>query len=92
MKLIESEEAVKRIASVARLAKSDPQKELLGRCIYIIEHCPVVDAEPIRNFRWENSLDGKPFCTGCGRAFRFSNGVPKYCPECGARMNENRKE
>ena len=42
MRTIDADEAVKKIASLARLARSDQQKALLERCIYIIEHCPTV--------------------------------------------------
>ena len=41
---IEHDDLVRRISSVARLAKSDAQKALLGRVIYITEHAPAVDA------------------------------------------------
>ena len=40
MRPIDADEAITKIASLARLARSDQQKALLGRCIYIIEHCP----------------------------------------------------
>ena len=42
MRSIDADEAITRIASLARLARSDQQKALIGRCIYIIEHCPTV--------------------------------------------------
>ena len=42
MRTIDADNAITKIASLARLARSDQQKALLGRCIYIIEHCPTV--------------------------------------------------
>ena len=42
MRTIDADEAIKKIASLARLARSDQQKALLGLCIYIIEHCQTV--------------------------------------------------
>lgn len=42
MRTIDADEAITKIASLARLARSDQQKALLGRCIYIIEHCQTV--------------------------------------------------
>lgn len=41
---IKRDDLVRLISSVARLAKSDAQKALLGRVIYITEHVPAVDA------------------------------------------------
>lgn len=42
MRLIDADEAITKIASLVRLARSDQQKALIGRCIYIIEHCKTV--------------------------------------------------
>lgn len=47
MMMIDAEDAVRRIMTLEKLARSDAQKALLGRCIYIIERCPVADAEPV---------------------------------------------
>lgn len=68
MRLIDADEAVKRIASVARIAKSDKQQALIGRCIYIIENCPTVDSEHVRNRRMSKEFicptNGEP-CSEC---------------------------
>ena len=42
LRTIHADEAITKIASLARLARSDQQKALLGRCIYIIERCQTV--------------------------------------------------
>lgn len=42
MRAIDADEAMIKIVSLVRLARSDQQKALLGRCIYIIEHCKTV--------------------------------------------------
>ena len=42
MRAIDADDAIRKIASLARLARSDQQKALLGRCIYIIENCKTV--------------------------------------------------
>ena len=47
MRLINADEAEKKIATLARIARSDQQKALLGRCMYIVEHCQTVDAVPV---------------------------------------------
>lgn len=47
MRLIDADESEKKIATLARIARSDQQKALLGRCMYIVEHCQTVDAVPV---------------------------------------------
>ena len=49
MRTIDADEAITKIASLARLARSDQQKALLGRCIYIIEHCSTVSENTHEN-------------------------------------------
>lgn len=40
MRAIDCGELEKRISSLARLARSDAQKSLLGRVLYIVENMP----------------------------------------------------
>ena len=49
MRPIDADEAIRKIASIVRLARSDQQKALLGRCIYIIENCKTVDENTHEN-------------------------------------------
>lgn len=42
--LIDREELINRIASMENIARSDKQKALVGRAIYIAEHMPTVDS------------------------------------------------
>lgn len=98
MRLIDADEAAKNIGSLARLARSDPQKALLGRCIYIIEHRKTVDAEPVRHAVWRRKDKEQAFfgveweCTNChdtitlnGILTPIGNGF-RFCPYCGAKM------
>ena len=98
MRLIDADEAETKIASLARLARSDKQKALLGRCIYIIEHCHTVEAEPVRHGRWEIVIvsTSNPYeseieekCSICGRCVQRYGAQPQdnYCPYCGAKMD-----
>lgn len=63
-------------------------------CTFVIEieNEETVEAEPVRHEMWLKSLNGNPFCSGCSTEFKFTDGVPKRCPECGARMDKKRKE
>ena len=55
-----------------------------------IEEQPTVDAEPVRHGEW-NFDYGNPICSLCGEEpYRKSNrDMPKYCPNCGAKMEES---
>lgn len=97
MSVIDKDEAVRRIAGIARIARSDSQKALLGRCMYIIEHCPTVDAEPVRHGMWELVIANiyNPYeseieekCSNCGRCVQRygTQAQDNYCPNCGAKM------
>lgn len=94
MSVIDKDEAVRRIAGIARLARSDKQKALLGRCMYIIEHCPTVDAEPVRHAKWEYKCyptiwygPGEPPEWVCSECQDRAYDTYDYCPNCGARMD-----
>lgn len=66
----------------------------------IIDMMPTVDAVPVRNGKWlygesESGHDGY-YCSQCGEHIRWRYGEENidfirsynYCPNCGARMDE----
>lgn len=55
------------------------------------ENLPAADVAPVAHGRWEN---GNPICPVCGKdkfgdldADVWSDWRPKFCPNCGARMD-----
>ena len=49
---------------------------------------PVADVAPVWHGRWDDSYDGiTPYCTVCGCSHRLMVRTPKYCPNCGAKMD-----
>ena len=61
----------------------------------IITDFPTADVEPVRHGRWEN---GNPICPVCGGdkfkdldADIWSDWKPAFCPNCGAKMDEEVK-
>lgn len=61
-----------------------------------ISNFPAADVAPVRHGRWE---DGDPICPVCGEdkfkdldADIWSDWKPSFCPNCGAKMNGERKE
>lgn len=83
MRMIDADEAAKKIATLARIARSDQQKALLGRCMYIVEHCQTVDAVPVvkcKDCKWYDSV-----FFGCTKS-RFSPDPDFFCA-CGAKLD-----
>lgn len=59
--------------------------------IVIACQIPTVDAVPVRHGKWENSRPDAPmfgfyYCSLCGR--KRTSPQDRYCPNCGARMEE----
>ena len=49
---------------------------------------PSADVAPVRHGRWDDSYDGiTPYCTVCGCSHRLMVRTPRYCPNCGAKMD-----
>jgi hypothetical protein len=60
--------------------------------VQVIAHQPTIDAEPVRHGKWVfnpsdalEAMFAKPKCSECG--FESADGG-NYCPNCGARMDE----
>lgn len=57
-----------------------------------LDRVPVVDAVPVRHGKWRH-YERMLTCSECGTVFYddimeyFGEEVPRYCPECGARMD-----
>ena len=69
----------------------------------IIKRMPTVDAVPVRHGKWVyrkfevNGLEyeGKCYCSACGTDALTDHGfeyMTRFCPNCGARMDAERKE
>ena len=66
-------------------------REVLGDINFAIDIQPTIDAVPVVHAHWI----GKPLagystvkCSACGSVFVENNGKWKYCPDCGAKMDE----
>ena len=61
-----------------------------------IDKAPTIEAEPVRHGKWANDAVGVLHCSECntqapwkyGRDFIDYRWESNYCPECGARMDE----
>ena len=70
---IDCGELEKRISSLARLARSDAQKSLLGRVLYIVENMPTLTPpnEPLtcRGCMYLPDCPSGIHCYGCARLY-----------------------
>lgn len=72
--------------------------DTLCECISILEDAPIVDAEPVRHGQWiqPTVIDGRafniPHCSVCNEVPCGVDEHTKYCPNCGAKMDGERKE
>lgn len=63
----------------------------------VIDESPTVDAQPVRHGTWRH-YERMLTCSECGTVFDddimeyFGEEVPKYCPECGAKMDAGETE
>lgn len=61
-----------------------------------LNHAPTVDAVPVRHGKWENDGIGVLRCSECNEQAPWKYGMDyidyrwkaNYCPNCGARMDE----
>ena len=68
------------------------------KAIRVVEKAPTIDAEPVKHGKfigteYDGYADGNPVyyewkCSECGCIFEDDEPTYKYCPNCGARMDE----
>lgn len=93
MRLIDADALLKELKKSCEYhAENSREFSLLQRDIIIVQEQPTIDAVPIRHGKWVfNPIDAfeamfaKPKCSECG--FESADGG-NYCPNCGARMDE----
>lgn len=104
MELLDYQKVQAEIALIAkRLAKSDAQKAIVGRILFMIDNLPAIEAEPLRRGRWiecdykhmeHGMIETEPkaglCCSECRSGFHKKKMTYKqYCPHCGAKMEWN---
>ena len=60
--------------------------------LYILEDIPTADVEEVRHGKWTKSSPCNRFmnCSSCG--FGQNHTTFNYCPNCGAKMDGERRE
>ena len=79
------------ISQIVNAGREEDAKHFFHVSRADIDAQPTIDAEPVRHGKWIEYpiADGMNQCSECG-VLRF--GESNYCPNCGARMDEERKE
>ena len=69
------------------------------KMVELIDNSPTIEAEPVKHGRWEwhNEDEWYYSCSVCGHnaygnADNIVSGLWGYCPNCGAKMDEEDKE
>ena len=63
----------------------------LDEHIQRIKNAPAVDAEPVRHGRWIHDINNLFGCSECMErdTMSFRRGLKNYCPNCGAKMDDD---
>lgn len=99
MTLIDKAALLNTIATEVHYDSERPL-EMYAKLLSVVNDAPTVDAEPVRHGRW---IEGNNFhwyynsCSCCGYTRTTdikSNGWNqwKYCPMCGAKMDESKEQ
>ena len=82
MRLIDADNAK------AVICKHENRMSVQHNMIFDIEKIPTIEAEPVKHGQWIQKCDSA-VCSVCGdRCYSLSVMEYKYCPTCGAKMDE----
>ena len=90
MALIELEVAIEVLEHAAEHYShiDDCTEHTILQCISTIKKVPTVDAAPVVHGRWDFVTDYTSRCTNCCEIQWIDHDKePRYCPNCGARMD-----
>ena len=99
---IERRTAYSLAKKVCKAVDSNPRVLLPHIILDLIDDLPTADVQPVRHGRWNEEspdcLDGDSVyvCSVCGETWTLIEGTPldnnmHYCPNCGAKMEEEPK-
>lgn len=93
---------IKREDTIKTIESETYRHDYLDHVIDIIEAIPPADVAPVRHGKYigtefDGYADGCPVyyewkCSECGCVFEEEEPTYNYCPNCGARMDEEVKE
>lgn len=84
VRLIDAKLLTTNIAQIAKsCARSDAQKALVGRILFMIDNMPTIEAEPIHENPEKGNPESEVYCYDC-----IHNEVCQYCPHDGCDFKE----
>ena len=91
MRLIDADEAVKRIAEEQDKATTGTEDVTYYRAIKIIREQPTIEAKPVKWGQWIHHAGMNSKCSCCGRYFPVAEFEQRpfdvnFCIHCGAKM------
>lgn len=89
---ITKEQALQAFEKAERLSTGFSRLNFFGHFSFELAVIPTADVAPIVRGEWVESEYGSYICSACGIEWMLDDGVPeiKYCPNCGARLEETR--
>ena len=61
-------------------------------CIAVLEDAPAVDAEPVRYGKWEIIYRNEALCSKCKMMRKIGTQTGwNFCPNCGVKMDKEKK-
>lgn len=100
-RLIDADALIEKYTVVIRKDADEKLKTEIAVLLKDIEEQPTIDAEPVRHGKWIRQTDTRfgemlndiLICSECNVAFSTVKMIRRsYCPNCGARMDAERKE
>lgn len=92
---IDREAVIEKFRRMLRVKHGTNERFFADSVFAIIENFPAADVVPVQHGEWEN---GNPICPVCGEdkfkgldADIWCDWQPDYCPNCGAKMDEEAK-
>lgn len=98
MRLIDADNIQDELAALILYSAGTPEGECVEYAHNLIDAQPTIDAVPVVHAHWvscEDEYDDEYKCSACGGP-QFFEMTPqmegwKYCPYCGARMDEEKE-
>ena len=89
------DECINREAAIRALLNDSPEQVSYSRedAADCIRYMDAADVATVRHGRWIDSLARiTPYCSACGHSHRCLIRTPNYCPNCGAKMDDELNE